>query len=873
MRRNRVRACAFALVALLLAGSAAGDAAVPDGPVSPTRATAAPEQRWGSAAGRPHLEQGVVNRTLPQSHRGKHPRVQAPPQAANTASVTTGPTAARTGFDRATSRERVDARGPHERVYANSDGTETTEFSATPVNYRTRDGAFEPIDTTLTRADDGWRNTTNAVGLTLASHADGEQRVELDDRHTFGYRLRDAAPRPGRVERDQVAYTDARPGVDLLLQARPGGVKETLVLKDAKATRAFDFPLTLRGLRARLDGQTLVLADGEVVHAVVPPGDMVDAAGAVSRGVSYALVDGVLEVRLDQAWLDDPARVYPVEVDPTVALPVDDGAADAAMSVRGPTSVAGGSELRVGQVAGVSTASYVRFGSLVDRLRNHVVFGAQLQVVEFDANSCRAAAGHGAPGGAGVDGDGLLQLPRADRGRVDWPAGRSRTATWRTGQSSSQCPAAAEVFDLGGDGTKLVQGWVDGTAANHGLSLRADVADPLSGKRFTGTGTANPPRLFVTHSPYNAEYAIPNPVPNPPVLQNQDGKVKVTVTNKGAEAWAPADYYLAYRAYNAKTGAAVGQQRAAYLPGTVARGAKVTRRRDGQGAAAGYVLPGLHDGPHRRRGVHRPPGAAGAAGAGRDRPPAGRAGAVPAERLPHADPDAAAVGPRARHRRAARRVAAATTSRSAERTTPTASCFDLGLPAKSAVDRPGRQAVLGQELRRGAWSSRTRATRWRHRSPGLDADVPQPELTSRAAGASARATGVRPADRQRVERRGGRHGGHGRARAERGAHLQQPRPAPRRRVRRGLDQPLRHAPDPGRRRHRQRRGHLPRRPGRCGSAATPTARTPRRRAGSSALTQEAGGWKLADRSGTAYLFTGRRPAQPHHRQRGPRRWC
>ncbi|MEU4745599.1 LamG-like jellyroll fold domain-containing protein, partial [Actinosynnema sp. NPDC023658] len=195
--------------------------------------------------------------------------------------------------------------------------------------------------------------------------------------------------------------------------------------------------------------------------------------------------------------------------------------------------------------------------------------------VEFDANSCRSRPVTVHPVTQAWTATGSYAYPGPGVGTS--LASRSFAHGYvAVGQSSSGCPAAAEVFDLGGDGTKLVQGWVDGTSANNGLSLRADVSDPLSGKRFTGTGTANPPRLFVTHSPYSAEYAIPNPVPNPPVLQNQDGKVKVTVTNRGAETWTPADYYLAYRAYDAKTGAAVGQQRAASLPGTVARGAKVT---------------------------------------------------------------------------------------------------------------------------------------------------------------------------------------------------------------------------------------------------------------------------------------------------------
>src|SRR6185503_20020049 len=59
-------------------------------------------------------------------------------------------------------------------------------------------------------------------------------------------------------------------------------------------------------------------------------------------------------------------------------------------------------------------------------------------------------------------------------------------------------------------------------------------------------------------------------------LQNQDGKVKIAITNKSAAAWAPGDYYLAYRAYNATTGASVVQQRSANLTATVNRDQRVT---------------------------------------------------------------------------------------------------------------------------------------------------------------------------------------------------------------------------------------------------------------------------------------------------------
>ncbi|MEJ3741947.1 LamG-like jellyroll fold domain-containing protein [Actinomycetes bacterium KLBMP 9797] len=255
-------------------------------------------------------------------------------------------------------------------------------------------------------------------------------------------------------------------------------------------------------------------------------------------------------------------------------LPVDPSAASGSMYVvqDGP-SVPNGDTLRVGRSDGHSAASYVKFG--LDHLQHHTVYGAALQIASYDAPSCRAkpvsvhpVTGSWSPGSGyaypGPAVGGALATKSFAHGYI------------AIGQSQSACPAAPVLFDLGGGGRALVQRWVSGQQANNGLSLRASESDSGAWKRFAGSATANPPRLYVTHSPYNASYAIPNPVPDPAVLQNRAGKVKITVTNKSAEAWAPGSYYLAYRAYNAQTGAPVKQQRSANLTQTVARGARVT---------------------------------------------------------------------------------------------------------------------------------------------------------------------------------------------------------------------------------------------------------------------------------------------------------
>ena len=551
------------------------------------RAQPAPRQAWGSAAGRSHLEGTPRRRSDVKTLRAQYPlrpAAAAPKPKPNQAKVTTAP-ARPARFDPKAGRLLPQRHGAYDRTYANPDGNLTTEVSSEPVNYRRPDGSWSPIDTRLVRdggATPGWRNGADAVATRLAPRADAPElaRLTLDADHVVAFGLAGAGGVAGRASGDTVSYAEALQDVDLRLETVGGGLKEVLVLRSPKAPRSFVFPLRLTGLTAAVrDGQVVLTDAAGQRRAVIPPGFMTDssaaAAGpATSTGVAYRLVEAggqpALRVTLDASWLDDPARKYPVLVDPTVTS----AGADSGLVVRGSSSTSGSSELLVGNVGGSNSASYVKFAGLVGQLTNHTIFGAQLQVVNYDAPSCKARPVTVHPATQAWTSTSSFAYPGPSFGAA---LGSSSFAYGfiPLGQSSSACPAKASLIDLGAAGRKLVQGWVDGQP-NNGLSLRASVTDSLAWKRLAGTGTANAPRLYITHSPYNAAYSIPNPVPNPPVLQNQNGVVKVTVTNLSAATWTPSSYYLAYRAYNASTGKAVTQQRAANLPGNVARGAKVT---------------------------------------------------------------------------------------------------------------------------------------------------------------------------------------------------------------------------------------------------------------------------------------------------------
>ena len=102
-------------------------------------------------------------------------------------------------------------------------------------------------------------------------------------------------------------------------------VKETIVVKQPLAGYAFTFQLGLDGLTPELqeDGSVLLTDNSGEGCYYIPAPYMMDADMVDSDAVSYGLSqdkDGnwLLTVEADQNWIEDPARAFPVEIDPTL---------------------------------------------------------------------------------------------------------------------------------------------------------------------------------------------------------------------------------------------------------------------------------------------------------------------------------------------------------------------------------------------------------------------------------------------------------------------------------------------------------------------------------------------------------------------------
>lgn len=231
--------------------------------------------------------------------------------------------------------EDTSRRSSHGRTFVTPEGSYRTEVSAAPVNFRDARGGWSPIDTTLVESGVWGEAFTNAAGAVRVSLPDdlatGAVSATSADA-TIGYRLLGAKGAPSAAG-SAATYVDAfEGGVDVRYRATSDGVKEEIILPSAGAVSSFRAEFFVdEGVRAVPNdrrGIDFVSAEGVVVGALAPP-VMWDASyergngDGFSEAVMLRVVDDaplVVETVADAEWLADPARVYPVVVDPWVTM-------------------------------------------------------------------------------------------------------------------------------------------------------------------------------------------------------------------------------------------------------------------------------------------------------------------------------------------------------------------------------------------------------------------------------------------------------------------------------------------------------------------------------------------------------------------------
>lgn len=518
-----------------------------------------PHQDSGSAAGHSHAASTASTRAPGGAgHAPGKGAGQLPPYAPLARLTKSGPsTSAVRGFSARTST-RVPAKSTATSdYYRNADGSFTRKLSENVVNYRDAAGNWQPIDKALISAASGrWAEKANSLSVSFAGSAADPAlaSVGFGPGESLSYGLSGAAAARPSVSGSTITYANVSRATDVVLSPTAAGLKESLILHSAAAGGSWTFPLTLTGLTARqaTDGSIGLFDKSGKQAATIPHAyaydskvDPATGSPAGTHALTYRLQTAAgrqqLVVTLDSAWLNDPARVFPVTVDPTVG-----GAGEAVTTyVEAPTAADHSMEptIKIGSPdAGAhKDAAFVAFPSSGLDGSQNTVSAATLTLFDTFATNC---SGYGF---------GVAPVTQA------WTASQLTTYPGpsigaQIGSSSPSTPNACA--NSGGDlskgdyvnvtlSTAAFTGWASNPASDFGLALYASTTDSAHYKVFDSDNTEWGPTLSLTYSGYllpvissqfpNNGAGEPTLTPTLAATGNEDGNLGANPNNPGVK--------------------------------------------------------------------------------------------------------------------------------------------------------------------------------------------------------------------------------------------------------------------------------------------------------------------------------------------------
>lgn len=219
-------------------------------------------------------------------------------------------------------------------VLEDAKGIRKLAYSTEPMNVRDSSGTWKSVDRALRAGKTGFETGVHPLSPKFAVSASASATVVFTsgDR-SLSMGLVGSAKAQGTLEGEILRYAEALPGTDLTYETTNGSVKETLVLKSRPSSRtsSWRFNISAAGLTptSNVDGGLDFLDSTGAIVFTIPRVAVSDSSGEPglrepvwTYGTLTVAANGsswVVTVGVASTWLQDPARVYPVLVDPTVA--------------------------------------------------------------------------------------------------------------------------------------------------------------------------------------------------------------------------------------------------------------------------------------------------------------------------------------------------------------------------------------------------------------------------------------------------------------------------------------------------------------------------------------------------------------------------
>jgi len=379
-------------------------------------------------------------------------------------------------------------------TYRLPSGALQTEIFGSPVNFQDEDGDWKPIEEGLEEvAGGGLSNGANSFDLHLPVQM-GEGAVRLSANGNWvSYRLLGEETEAAEVEGATASYESGDGDLSFELHSVAAGVKEDIVLADASQPSRYRFELkTSAGLTPYLleDGSIEVRDSEGARFATLPAPTVADNSGETISSddiVRYELEELAggnwqLVVAVDESWLQDSARQFPVVIDPTTVY----NAATNQDCVLGKTPPPNGWHACGGLFGGGTSELLAAYSQKEDQpVRTFLRFGFGLNPIPAYAYVSKAVLSLYSPAEAeNTPGLETKRVTKAWTTNLNWSYYDGYLSKWTTpgGDFTSEGLAQVMTSQRGSQAgwwnfeseslRELVASWIAKSTPNHGLVVK-----------------------------------------------------------------------------------------------------------------------------------------------------------------------------------------------------------------------------------------------------------------------------------------------------------------------------------------------------------------------------------------------------------------
>ncbi len=300
---------------------------VQPGTAQPSTEKAGPPENAGPPAklppGPPESARHPAEGRQPDPQDEEHAHEPAAPLGAQR-----GPNASVRGLS-----EAAELRGPGSRFFEDDrHEPHVVQLFTDPINYRDDDGEWKPIDNTVVPTEGGYTNAANSFDVFFPTTATPTDPFVLDfPEGSISFSLIGAAHAAGVATENTVTYAAVHPHVDVAFDVVGDGVKERAILTSRQAPGVLRYALETEGLTlSEGPGGSIAIGHDGNTFGHIPPAFAYDSSaeeGTDEPATTYDVAMDLgthgpgaytLELRVDPRWLNDPDRVFPVTVDPSV---------------------------------------------------------------------------------------------------------------------------------------------------------------------------------------------------------------------------------------------------------------------------------------------------------------------------------------------------------------------------------------------------------------------------------------------------------------------------------------------------------------------------------------------------------------------------